>query len=278
MLKKRFPRFLLLILISGGVVGLVYLLKLVGLFDTIFPNIQRIEGFDIWMPLLPPIAICVLGQFLGDILNVEFLNGEFFTWVKRILFLGATIGLMFWYAYSFETDYSIAFLNAESSFLSLGFGGVIFVFLAYVLAYIFWIKKMFYPFFLPIAVLASFLVDLLFSAFWPDGSFWLILAVAAAFVILFFAMPDERIFEEYSDKPCDPKKVAEDLAYFDDPDLRPGFARDYDENGYYFGASCSNCVYYKPFRDQNGYLQGYCALKKEGCEDHDSCDNHRRAK
>lgn len=279
MLKKRFPRFLVLLLICGALLGGVYLLEMIGLTAKIFPNLKDYPGFELWMPLLPPLALCVLGQLFGDILNLKWMDNQFFLFIKRVLFLGFAILSMFWYAYSFETDYSIQITDLESAYMSMGFLGTLFIYLAYVFAYVFWSKRKLYPFFPIFSIGSAILVDYLLCLFWPDGGFWVFIAVVAVIVIVFFARPDDRLFERYSDSNAhDSKKIAEDLAYLDDPHLRPGLARDYDENGYYFGACCDNCAFCRRTHDKHGFIVLYCALSKQEVQGHESCDAHKRAK
>lgn len=275
MLKIRIGRFLTLLLVCGALIGGLYLMDVAGLVDKIFPNLKTMEGVALWMPLLPPIAVCLTGQFLGDMLNFKFMNNGFFLFIKRLLFLAVTVASMFWFAYSFEMDYSVSLLSIESSYISVGFLGTMFVYIAYVLAYIFWSPKKHFPFFPLYAVASALAVDYLLCLFWPDGGFWASMILIIVPVVLFFAKPDDRLFEDHSGS-YDPRQVAEELSYFDDPDLRPGLARDYDERGYYFGARCGNCKHCRQHRDNLGFIELYCALTHEGVNDHDSCDAYKR--
>jgi hypothetical protein len=278
-IKRRFGRFMLLLLTSAVLLGAILLLGITGLDDKIFPNLKNYEGFELWMPLLPPIAVCFTGQILGDVLNRKSINDVvIIIYAKRIIFLAVTVASMFWYAYSFETNYSVKISVLESSFLTLGFIGPLFIYATYVIAYLMWARKIFYPFYLIGACTAGMIVNFLLATFWSDGILWVFLAIVAFVIIIFFAKPDERLFEEYSHAPLDPKKVIADLAYLDDPHLRPGLARDYDENGHYFGACCGNCAYLRKIRTKNGLTEYYCALTQQGCQEHNSCDRYKRAK
>lgn len=279
MLKRRFSRFLLLLLTIGAVFGLVYLFKIIGLIDKIFPNLKNIKGFQLWMPLLPPAILAISGQVFGDILNLKFTDNRFFDFIKRILFLAIAVSSMFWYAYSYEDDYSIRLLDIESIYMSIGFSGTIFVYTAYVFAYVFWAKRTMFPFFFIIPLIASLIVEFLLCKFWPEGGFWVAIILAVGLIVIFFVKPDDRLFDVRNLSPReDPKKIISDLAYLDDPNYRPGFDRDYDENGYYFGAKCGNCAHCKKTYDRLGFIELYCGLTNQGCNDHDSCSSYKRAK
>ena len=275
MLKNRFSRFLLLLIMVGALFGILYLLNILGLIDKIFPNIKSIEGFQLWMPLLPPAVLAIAGQLFGDVLNVKFMDNRFFCFIKRILFLAIAIGLMIWYVYSYENIYSLHLLDIESCFLGVGLSGTLFLYAAYVFFYVFWAKRRVLPFLLIIALTSSIVIDLLLCKFWPDGGFWVVIVLVVVLIIVFFAKPYDRLFEVRGLSPREnPEKIISDLAYINDPNYRPYLDRDYDENGHYFGAKCGNCAYCKKTRDR----QLYCGLTQKGCNDHDSCDNYKRAK
>lgn len=278
MLKKRFSRFLLLLLTIGAVFGIVYSFKLIGLIDKIFPNFKDVEGFQLWMPLLPPAVLAILGQLFGDVLNLKFMDNRFFDFIKRILFLAVAISSIIWYVYSYD-DYSVRLLDIESIYMSVGIVGTLFVYTAYVFAYVFWTKKTMFPFFFIIPLIATLIVDFLLCKFWPEGGFWVPIILAVVLVVVFFVKPDDRLFDVRGLSPReDPKKIIADLAYLNDPNYRPGLDRDYDENGHYFGAKCGNCAHCKKTYDRLGFTELYCGLTNQGCNDHDSCSSYKRAK
>lgn len=279
MLKKRFSRFILLLLMIGVVFGLVYLLEIIGLIDKIFPNIKNIKGFQLWMPLLPPAILSILGQLFGDILNLKFTDNRFFDFVKRILFLAVAIVSIIWYVYSYEDTYSVPLLDIESSYMSIGILGTLFVYTAYVFAYVFWAKRIMFPFFFIIPLISSLIVDFLLCKFWPEGGFWVAIILFVVLIVIFFVKPDDRLFDVRDLSPRDtPEKIIADLAYLHDPNYRPGLDRDYDENGHYFGAKCGNCAHCKKTYDKLGFTELYCGLTNQGCNDHDSCSSYKRAK
>ncbi len=282
MLRTRFSRFLLLILISGALLGVAFLIDVTGLVDEIFPHFKDTEGFAIWMPLLPPIAVCIVAQLFGDVFTGKILDSRFFLFIKRIVFLAVAILSFVWYIFSYDKDYSIHFTDVEIAFMDIGLLGPMLAYLIYVLAYVFWTSKwtrrIFYPFYLLFAVAASMVFDYLLVLFWPDGAFWIAIALIALPIIIFFTNPYERLFERHNNVSYDSKKIAKDLAYLNDPNLRPYLDRDYDENGHYFGACCANCAYCKKMYDKNGFIELYCARTKQSCQEYESCDGYKRAK
>lgn len=94
MFKNRFLRFLSTIIIF----------VVCEIFSSIFGGVVKTTGQDpsFWKdcftiaPFLLALA-CLVGQFFGDILNVDnFLNEKFFSWVKRIaFFIASGFALMF---------------------------------------------------------------------------------------------------------------------------------------------------------------------------------------
>ncbi len=261
---------------GGAALGVLYLMETSGFGDSIFPNLKSYVGFHLWMPVLPPLAVCAAGQLLGDILNIKAINDSgFFTFLKQILFIGVTVFMTVWYVFSFETDYSVKITGIESAFVSLGMIGPIFVYLAYAVSYIVWAKKKLYPFFFIISSAVAILIDYLLAMLWAEGGFWVAIGLFVLSVVLWFAKPDERIFEEYNDAPIDSKKVAEELAYLDH--IPSGLEDDYDKNGNYVGAKCKNCAYYKPFYDQYGFLQPYCRHGNHtDCHEYGYCGYYKK--
>lgn len=275
MLKNRFSRFLLMLIMGGGVLGVLYVMELVGLGDELFPNLMKNTGFHLWMPLLPPIAVCAAGQFIGDILNIKAINDNgFVIFLKRILFI-AVAGLMFyWYGTSFDNDLSVRTELFEGVFQLIGFTSILFVVTLYVFAYLFsWTKKL-YPFIFIFAVVLDVLLQWFLFTYWEEGVFYLYGGLLLLSVVLWFTKPDERIFEEYDNTPLDPKKVAEELAYLND--IPAGLEDDYDKNGNYVGAKCKNCAYYKPFYDKYGLCQPYCIRGNSDCHEYGYCGYYKR--
>ena len=262
---------------GGTVLGVLYLMELIGFGDVLFPNLSKSPDFHFWMPVLPPLAVCAAGQLLGDILNIKAINDSgFLTFLKQILFIAATVLMMVWYVYSLgDTDQTRHMTELEGTFLTLGLTGPLFVFVAYVFAYLFWWTKKLYPFFFIFASVLGMLVDYLLMMYWADGAFYVVIGIIVLCVVLWFTKPDERIFEEYDNTPLDPKKVAEELAYLND--IPAGLEDDYDRNGNYVGAKCKNCAYYKPFYDEYGFSQPYCRHGNHiDCHEYGYCGYYKK--
>lgn len=275
MLKNRFSRFLLLLIMGGGVLGVLYLMEPMGFVDELFPNISKIPEFHLWLPVLPTVAVCAVGQLIGDIFNIKAINDNgFVIFLKRILFIAATALIIYWYGTSMlavETKLT----ELEGLFLTFGVIGPFFVFVIYVFAYLFWWTKKLYPFFLIFASLLSILVTYFLVTYWADGTFYVFGGLILLCVVLWFTKPDERIFEEYDNTPLDPKKVIEELAYLND--IPAGLEDDYDKNGNYVGAKCKNCAYYKPFYDQYGLCQPYCMRGNDiDCHEYGYCGYYKK--
>ena len=277
MLKNRFSRLLLLLLMGGATLGALYIMELFGFGHMLFPSLMKNPDFHLWMPVLPSIVVCVAGQFIGDILNIKAINDSgFITFIKQILFIAMTVLMMLWCVYSMMDADIHKMTELEYAFLSLGLAGPLFVFVIYVLAYLFWWKKKVYPFFFIFACVLCMFIDYFLMIYWMDGSLYVLLGLVVLCVVLWFTKPDERIFDEYDDTPIDPKKVAEELAYLNDPHYRPGLDNDYDSNGYYVGAKCKNCAYYKTFYDEHGLCQSYCLLGNSDCHAYGYCSSYKR--
>lgn len=282
MLKNRFSRFLVLLLMGGAALGVLYFIEISGFGDTIFPNWRSNTGFHLWMPVLPPLAVCLVGQLLGDIFNIKAINESgFVTFLKQIIFIATTVFMTVWYVNSFESDYSVKETAIESAFNGIGMAGPVFVYLAYAVSYIVQTKKKLYPFFFIISSAAVILVDFLVGLLPLPAetvAFWLFIGLLVLPVVLWFAKPDERPFEEYYDlTPTELKKQMEELPNFGDPDLRPGIDDDYDSNGYYVGAKCRNCAYYETVDDKYGFPQPYCRRgNRTDCSEYGYCSKYKR--
>ncbi len=275
MLKNRFSRFLMLLILGGGVLGVLYVMELAGFGDELFPKLLKNADFHLWMPLLPPIAVCAAGQLIGDILNIKAINDiGFITFIKQALFIASTLFMMWWFVYSISEMDLLKMTDLEYIFLSVGLVGPFFVFVIYVFAYLFSWKKQIYPFFFIFASVLGMLVDYFLATYWQDGAFYVFIGLIGLCVFLWFKKPDERIFEEYDNTPLDPKKVAEELA--DIGYIPAGLEDDYDKNGNYVGAKCKNCAYYKPFYDKYGLCQPYCIRGNSDCHEYGYCGYYKR--
>lgn len=265
---------------GGAALGVLYFIEISGFGDSIFSNLKRYTGFHLWMPVLPPLAVCLVGQLLGDIFSIKAINENgFVIFLKRIIFIATTVFMTVWYVFSFETtDYSVKETAIESAFVLLGGLGPVFVYLAYAVSYIVQTKKKLYPFFFIISSAAAILVGFLLSLFWAEGGFWVTIGLFVLSVVLWFANPVQRPFDEYYDlTPAERKKLMEGLPNFGDPDLRPGIDDDYDSNGYYVGAKCRNCAYYETVDDKYGFPQPYCRRgNRTDCSEYGYCSNYKR--
>lgn len=264
MLKNRFFRFLIAILIFGVVFGVLFAIE----------TTQNMPS-GLWLSACTTFAVCIVGQLLGDIMNVDIvLNNDFFTFIKRVLFFGTTVLAMAYYAFTIEIPESFGFL--DWAFLSAGILGPAFAFMVYMFAYIGYVPKKWYPFFFLFSYAAAIIVSLVGGWFMLAEISAIILLAALVIPVIVCFKTGEWPFDECNYTPESSEQIAAKLSYLNDPHLRPGDDRDYDRNGNYNSARCENCAYCKKIYDKYGCAQYYCNRDHSSHSDYDCCSDYKR--
>lgn len=91
--SNRFTRFLALILLAAPVIVVTSVFEIVSTNNS---WTWHIEDGCLFLPALLILAVCLVGQLFGDIMNVETVfNNAFVTFLKRLIFFAVSLAAIF---------------------------------------------------------------------------------------------------------------------------------------------------------------------------------------
>ena len=289
MLRNRFMRFLTTILMG---VGLLLVALLINSSTHEWGWASSGSGVVI-IGVLFPFIVCIVGQFFGDIMNVDAcFNGGFFTVLKRLVFFAVVLlALLFSMAVLFDGTLDDV-LEAGGSFFEFGIcAGMAyssaFALLCYVLEYAkYSSKKERMPFYFPISYGAGLALGMITGLIVNLANLQEVAAVIVLVVELLIAVvsvviccreewpfdEDGYVYSSYSSSGRSSYSP-------------PSYSKDDDKEDKQRGI-CRDCAYYRSIKDPaynhmfNDPTSHYCAYSREVIEGmfHEgySCDGFKK--